>query len=218
MIRQNIPNDNSCLFSAVDFLLADGVFRDGAACALRVECVDHIRANPEKFNELYLGKSHAEYCEWLMQDSSWGGEIEILIISELKDVQISVVQIDSLNVLTYSPPSSLLSQRRIYILYTGQHYDALMVDGCTIFDANNATEIGKREELAVECARSHRKAWEEMLRTRTRKRIRCLGCQAVVVDAAAFQAHCMEVEHADDFCFDCEDIEVVEKVENPTDD
>ena len=37
-------------------------------------------------------------------------------------------------------------------------------------------------------------------------RIRCCGCGAKLVDSDAFQAHCGEVEHGDDFAFECEDI------------
>ena len=36
--------------------------------------------------------------------------------------------------------------------------------------------------------------------------ISCCGCGAKLVDSDAFQAHCGEVEHGDDFAFECEDI------------
>ena len=36
--------------------------------------------------------------------------------------------------------------------------------------------------------------------------VRCGGCGAKFVDAAGFQAHCAEVEHDDDFCYECDDI------------
>ena len=41
------------------------------------------------------------------------------------------------------------------------------------------------------------------------KRIKCGGCGVLLDDSTAFQEHCMEVEHDDDFAFDCEEVEVV---------
>ena len=39
--------------------------------------------------------------------------------------------------------------------------------------------------------------------------IRCCGCGAKLVDAAAFQVHCAEVKHDDDFALECEEISEV---------
>ena len=38
------------------------------------------------------------------------------------------------------------------------------------------------------------------------KRLKCGGCGAVLADTAAFQEHCGEVEHGDDFMYDCEEV------------
>jgi hypothetical protein len=62
-----------------------------------------------------------------------------------------------------------------------------------------------KDEAAIACARTHKQAWEDDLRTRLRKRIKCLGCGCVVKDAEAFQQHCEDVEHDDDFCYECEE-------------
>ena len=50
------------------------------------------------------------------------------------------------------------------------------------------------------------------LRTRLRKRLRCDGCGAVVGDSAAFEAHCGEVDHDEDFTYMCTEIEECEIV------
>lgn len=71
MKRQIVPNDNSCLFTSIDYLLT-GEFRSQAAGELRQDCVNYIKTYSEKFDELYLGKPTEEYCEWLLQDFSWG--------------------------------------------------------------------------------------------------------------------------------------------------
>ena len=40
-------------------------------------------------------------------------------------------------------------------------------------------------------------------------RDRCSGCGAILDDAAAFQEHCMTVEHDDDFTYECEQVKIV---------
>lgn len=141
---------------------------------------------------------------------SWGGEVEILIIAELFQVQISVVQIETLSSLIYRPPlprthESCCDFPMIYLLYTGQHYDSLVSSDdrrSGIFPAD-----GSYDEPALACARSHRAAWESNIKSLKRRRIKCGGCGAVVNDAASFQQHCIEVEHSEEFSFECEDIE-----------
>ena len=53
MIRQRIPNDNSCLFNAVDYLTEGGTFRDGAA-GLRGICVAILKENPDTYDSTRL--------------------------------------------------------------------------------------------------------------------------------------------------------------------
>lgn len=233
MLRQRIPNDNSCLFTAVDFLVQGGRFVSGAATLLRQECISHIRRHPEEFTSLRLdNKPVDEYCEWLQDEFSWGGENEILILSVLKKVQIVVIPLDSLVPLVYSPSSY---DGKIYLMYTGQHYDAfvqpLVGEGSgdihirTVFPVDSTsttntttTDTDEATVAAVTCAREHVNEWERQLRQRTRKRIKCLGCGSVMLNASDFQRHCGEVEHGDSFSYECEDIEVIEVVENPNDD
>jgi hypothetical protein len=149
-----------------------------------------------------------------------GGEVEIQILSELKNVYISVVQLKTLSVLTYSPPNPTESRGRIFILYTGQHYDAIVGDDEQKLFCNPPPleeKCDRHESEAIACARQHKDAWEKQLLTRRRKRLKCCGCHAVLLNAEEFQAHCAEVEHDDDFCYECDEIEVTEMVDSPDD-
>ena len=122
---------------------------------------------------------------------------------------------ETLSILSYEPPSTSFHYQ-IYLIYTGQHYDALVgsaPERLTRFDVDESNN-----EDAIACARLHKAAWEENLRTRLRKRIKCLGCEAILNNIAAFQQHCSEVEHDDEFCYDCEEVEVKEIVDSPEDD
>jgi hypothetical protein len=148
---------------------------------------------------------------------SWGGEVEILLLAELLMIQISVVQIETLSILTYSPPSNITPKCRVYLLYTGQHYDSIVSSNGSRTESQFPAD-DSRDCDAIECARTHKQAWEEDLRKRIRKRIKCLGCNTIVTDTAAFQVHCEEIEHDDEFCYECEEIEVEEVVQSPDDD
>jgi hypothetical protein len=49
-----------------------------------------------------------------------------------------------------------------------------------------------------------------------RKMLKCAGCGALCGDTAAFQAHCEEVEHGDDFASECEEVEMEVEMEVET--
>ena len=218
MRRQRIPNDNSCLFTAVDYLTSNCEFGIDAAANLRLKCVDVIKADPEKYDVVRLEKEPEDYCNWLMQETSWGGEIEILILCDLCQVEISVVSIETTNTLTYSPTTSEC-KGRIYVLYNGQHYDAMVsLDGESLFPLTDPIACGAHESHAKACAAELKAEFEKSLRRRVRQRIKCLGCDAIVADGKAFEEHCNVIEHAEDFAYDCENVEVEETVLNADDD
>jgi ubiquitin thioesterase OTU1 len=216
MLRVRIPNDNSCLFTAIDYLI-NSQHRPNAANELRELCAQAIISNSDKFNELYLSKEPNEYCSWLLLDTSWGGEVEISILSEIQNICICVIPLDNLRPLRYSPPSP---RGAIFLLYTGQHYDAIISESSleTIFPFHSEDQLSCFEALAVECCRVEKEKWEKELKTRTRKKIKCNGCGAILDNGFEFQTHCAEVEHSEDFCYECDEIEVIEMVENALDD
>lgn len=217
MIRVRIPNDNSCLFTAIDYLI-HGTYRPNAANELREKCAQSIIFNPEKFNSTYLNQEPSEYCRWILLETSWGGEIEINILSELFHVSIIVIPLETLNPLRYSPLGSD-SIGVIFLLYTGQHYDAIISESLqTLFPFHSQEDLSQLEKLVLECCLFEKNKWELEMRTRTRKRIRCNGCGALLENGTQFQIHCEQVDHSDDFCYDCEEVDVVEIVENATDD
>ena len=70
MERQSVPNDNSCLFTAIGYCLSSK-FELNAVNMQRKMCVEHIKCHSDKYSELYLGKNIEDYCEWLMLDTRW---------------------------------------------------------------------------------------------------------------------------------------------------
>ena len=76
--RRIMASDNSCLFRAVAYLFNQDRAAGGA---LRAVVAAAVLADPEQFCEAVLGKPPAEYAEWIKRDDSWGGAIELAILS-----------------------------------------------------------------------------------------------------------------------------------------
>lgn len=225
--RRVVPNDHECLFSAVA-LLAEGVLKRDAAQRLRSVCADAVLADTETFSEVVLGKEPSAYAAWIRNPFNWGGEIELQILANHYGLEITVVSMQNAFVLNYAAERAT---ERVYLLYSGQHYDALVgVATSSEGTANNGASADTGEdikrfargdtssqELALACAARELAAKAARDRQRVRKMIRCNGCGALLPDSDAFQAHCMEDNpaHGDDFDYMCEEVEVVEDKDAP---
>ena len=216
IVRRYVPNDHECLFTAIAYL-CEGSRHGNCGQRLRAICAEKIAADPDMYSEAVLGKPNVQYVEWIKNPFNWGGELEIGILAQHFQVEVAVVMMEALFVLPYAFEGAT---KRIYLLYTGQHYDPLVgaadddapVDGeLRHFPVNDNT----CDPLALDCARLHAKIAREKASQRTVKKIKCGGCGALLADAQAFQEHCMEVEHDDDFAYDCSDVEVVESGDEP---
>mmetsp|Transcript_26725 Transcript_26725/g.39311 ORF Transcript_26725/g.39311 Transcript_26725/m.39311 type:complete len:798 (-) Transcript_26725:388-2781(-) len=74
-----------------------------------------------------LGMRQAEYCDWITIDSNWGGENEICMLCEHFNVEIQVIMMgENATSLTYGETLQPARSGRIFLLYSGQHYDALV--------------------------------------------------------------------------------------------
>jgi len=141
MIRRCVPADNSCLFASVGY----AVNRDKASAnELRQLVTGFVMSDPENYNEIFLGKTPSEYCEWIMQNSSWGGAIELSILAKAFSLEICAVSIQNLRADVFG--EDLDFDNRIYVIYDGIHYDVLVrntdesaAEGsdATIFPAND---------------------------------------------------------------------------------
>lgn len=117
-----MPDDNSCLFTAVGGALRglqpspEGYTPD----QLRRIIVDHIRDNPEKYSEAILGSSTERYCARMLRPDSWGGAIELGILSETFGLEICSVDVRTNNIFKFGEGQYDL---RCVIIYSDIHYD-----------------------------------------------------------------------------------------------
>lgn len=90
---------------------------------MRKKIASHISNNPETYNEAFLEKSNQDYCEFIMKPGSWGGGIEISILSKYYGIEIAVVNRTSglINHFGEDKPCKM----RAFLLYDGTHYEPL---------------------------------------------------------------------------------------------
>lgn len=207
MQKITIPDDNDCLFSTFSCLTTeDSSYSPKGNAALRSAVADAVGADPQTWAEWRLGMPTADYQTWIQNQFNWGGENEIVILGRKFNMEVCVVSMESFSTLVYGQD---IEDRtgRVYILYTGQHYEPLVGEsGQRVWPlgADPATEAACVEVARAVAAEKARQASQ-----RKKTVLKCGGCGALCDDTDAFQVHCEQVEHDDDFMYDCESVEVV---------
>ncbi|KAI7868574.1 hypothetical protein BDF14DRAFT_1880830 [Spinellus fusiger] len=74
------------------------------------------------YDDATLGKPREHYVEWIKKNTAWGGAIELSIFSQYYGVEIASIDIQTGRIDRFGEGNY---QERVFILYTGIHYDAL---------------------------------------------------------------------------------------------
>ncbi|KAE8895330.1 hypothetical protein PF005_g891 [Phytophthora fragariae] len=193
-MRRVMPADNSCLFHSIGYALGKG--REGNGPMMRQLIRDTILADPEKYSEVFLGRPVYEYCAWIMDDKSWGGEIELSILSTYFKVEMVVFDVTSMSRLCYGEDQGFT--QRMFLLYDGIHYD-LVVEArsasasesqdVTLFAINDFTKVERASEVAVEAHQKHE------FTDVSRFSIMCLVCRSTFVGQREALAHSEATDH-----------------------
>ena len=118
LLLRIMPDDNSCLFRAFNsayFGAMDNMTE------LRSIIAQHIQANPEEYTSVVLEKDPDAYCRWIQTESSWGGAIELNILSGHFDIEICSIDVQTLRVDRFNEGKP----RRCILVYSGIHYDVI---------------------------------------------------------------------------------------------
>ncbi|KAJ2650363.1 ubiquitin-specific protease otu1 [Coemansia sp. RSA 1250] len=117
LVRRKVPGDNSCLFNSLANSLGCS---DLTSYSLRTLVSQTIMNHPETFNGAVLNKPVPEYCAWIMEPTSWGGGIEMAIISNEFGIEICSIDTRSQRIDRFGEGAYM---RRVFLLYNGSHYD-----------------------------------------------------------------------------------------------
>ncbi|KAL2816337.1 hypothetical protein BJX63DRAFT_145250 [Aspergillus granulosus] len=113
-----MPDDNSCLFRAVSTALLGG---EDAMTELRSIVAEEIQRNPTEYPKVVLEKDPDDYCRWIKNENSWGGAIELSILSKHFGVEIWTIDVQSLAPVRFNEGPS----QRCVLVYSGIHYDTI---------------------------------------------------------------------------------------------
>lgn len=118
--KHNIPDDNSCLFHAIIFLLN---CRESVQ-TMREAIANAVKQNPNRWNGAVLGKSNDEYASFILDSNKWGGQIELNILCSIVKVEIASIDIESGRIDIYGQDADYTE--RVYMLFSGIHFDAIV--------------------------------------------------------------------------------------------
>lgn len=125
LLKRVVPADNSCLFTSVRFVLNGKLDNEGSE-AMRCIIAQEVAADPQQYNDAVLGKSNSEYCTWIKKTDSWGGAIEVAILSKYYGVEIDVVDIQNAIINRFGEDKNY--PVRVFLLFDGIHYDPLYME------------------------------------------------------------------------------------------
>ncbi|KAJ8948379.1 hypothetical protein NQ314_008418, partial [Rhamnusium bicolor] len=195
LMKHVVPADNSCLFSSVNFVLNGKVDETGTVAPyLRELVAETIRTENHQYDEAILGKPIEEYCVWIRDDKSWGGAIELAILSNFYGIEIAVV--DTINAIINRFGEDQGYPHRVFLMFDGIHYDPLYMeplDGSkiqTIFPSEDERVLREAEQLAQE-AKSSRQYTDVEKFT-----LKCMICNIMLKGQIAAQQHAQTTGHA----------------------
>jgi len=114
-----VPDDNSCLFSAVGVVFEGGV--EGGR-GLRRVVADVIAADPEMYSDVILGQPRNQYIQKILQPTTWGGAIELSIFARHYNTEISSFDVATGRCDRFGEGEY---DSRCILVYSGIHYDAV---------------------------------------------------------------------------------------------
>lgn len=195
LMKRVVPADNSCLFTSMNFVLNGKVDDSGnVAPLMRQMIAETISKDPESFSEAILGKPNVEYCKWILDDKSWGGAIELAVLSNYYGIEIGVV--DTINAIINRFGEDQKYAHRVLLLFDGIHYDPLYLESLeggdiqTIFPVDDDRILRDAEQLAQE-AKSSRQFTDVNKFT-----LKCMVCNILISGQVQAQQHAQSTGHA----------------------
>ncbi|XP_022208576.1 ubiquitin thioesterase OTU1-like [Drosophila obscura] len=192
VLKKEVPADNSCLFTSIRFVL-NGKLDDEGSELMRHIVAQEVSADADRYNDAVLGKSNADYCAWIQKPDSWGGAIEVAVLSNYYGIEIDVVDIQNAIINRFGEDKNF--GMRVFILYNGIHYDPLYMDyfqnesEATIFPVEEMGVYHQAKQIAFEAHASGQFINVEKLA------VRCLVCDAALLGRKQAQKHYKSTGH-----------------------
>ncbi|XP_017467721.1 PREDICTED: ubiquitin thioesterase OTU1 [Rhagoletis zephyria] len=192
LLKKVVPADNSCLFTSIRFVLNGKIDNEGSEM-MRHIIAQEVAADPQAYSDAVLGKSNAEYCAWIQRPDSWGGAIEVSILSNYYGIEIDVVDIQNAIINRFGEDKNY--GLRVFLLFDGIHYDPLYMETvgggapATIFPIEEMNVYHQAEQLANEAKSSRQFTNVDKFS------LRCLQCEVMLVGQVQAQQHAKSTGH-----------------------
>jgi ubiquitin thioesterase OTU1 len=150
VVLRVMPDDNSCMFRALGSAVLSSSL--DSMTELRSLVAQAIQGDPDMYNEAILQRKPDEYCKWISYSDSWGGGIELSILSKEFDIEICSINVQDLRVDRFNEGRA----RRCILVYSGIHYDtvAFVPQGSPTYDTENDMKLfDAQDETILEAAR-----------------------------------------------------------------
>ncbi|XP_062842607.1 ubiquitin thioesterase OTU1 [Trichomycterus rosablanca] len=192
--RRVVPADNSCLFTSVNYVVEGGVYNAACAPDMRQLIGQIVASDPTAYSEAVLGKTNEDYCTWIQRSDTWGGAIELSILSKFYQCEICVVDTQTVRVDRFGEDAGY--NKRVLLIYDGIHYDPLqmLIPGTdcppqTIFSTSEDVILAQALELADEARR------KRQFTDVNRFALRCMICHTGLVGQKEAREHAKETGH-----------------------
>jgi hypothetical protein len=205
IVRKVIDADNSCLFNAIGYLMLGdaAAFRAFDPLSYRKFVADAVLRDPESYTAEMLEKPPAEYAQWILKPDKWGGEIELFILAKHLGVEIIAVDIRTGNCLTYGKSASATATMpaaagtRIYVIYDGVHYDAVVRERDYTPGAREVTKFDSKDEQTFAEVRELAKSLREQKQyvNLSTGSLQCKICFKMLEGEAAAVEHAKSTGH-----------------------
>ncbi|CAF0811729.1 unnamed protein product [Adineta steineri] len=124
--QQQVPADNSCLFTTLNFIINNGNFDVENAhdtnIRLRNDLACMIENDPVTYTDVVLERPRDEYIQWIQQPNSWGGNIEIGLFATFHGIEVRVLDVINSRIIPIGPTDAIYCA---YVAYNGTHYEPL---------------------------------------------------------------------------------------------
>uniref|UniRef100_A0A8C5S9X7 Ubiquitin thioesterase OTU n=1 Tax=Laticauda laticaudata TaxID=8630 RepID=A0A8C5S9X7_LATLA len=194
LTRKVVPADNSCLFTSIYYVVEGGVYEPGCAPEMRNLIAQIVASDLESYSEAVLGKSNQEYCDWIRREDTWGGAIEVSILSKFYQCEICVVDTQTVRIDRFGEDVGYA--KRVLLIYDGIHYDPLErkipnsdIPPQTIFSTTDDVVLAQALELADEARR------KRQFTDVNRFTLRCMVCQKGLTGQVEAREHAKETGH-----------------------
>ncbi|SCU79207.1 LAME_0A07712g1_1 [Lachancea meyersii CBS 8951] len=190
----SVPDDNSCMFHAISHCIYGDLSHSDS---FREEVAAQVIDDPMEYSDAILGRPNRDYAQWILKKSSWGGGIELAILSKAVRLAIFVLDVDAGKFEKFNEQHF---EDFIMVAFNGVHYDAMEI---VHEKTGQKTRVlsQRSEKINQVLARAREVAVELKSKgfsfNTARDRIKCNICSEILIGEREVARHAEKTGHVD---------------------